>query len=345
MPAIDPRQYQEENTDMSELRSRRVAQALRPRRSAQRRRLAGFTLGLAVAALAATGTAGAATAPVRPTAASGTLASLSGTSIEVQNPTSGQVTVSWSPTTTFSQTVTVPASTVAVGDCVTATGAAPSTKTKTKSKTASIKATTISISHPSASGACSGFGGGGAAFGGAGAGAGGAGFRGAGGAAGSGGSGSFRPPTGTFPKGAGAAGRGAGAFGGIAFGKVTSISGSVLVVVGTRPQVTPAAKGKTSGKKTSKTPPKPKLVTTTSKVTYATSTTFSETMPATSAALAVGQCVTALGPASDTGAITATTISVRPAPATGCVSFTGGAGFGGRFGGGGGAGGRGGTPA
>jgi hypothetical protein len=347
MPAIDPRQYQEENTDMSELRSRRVVPPLRQRRFAHRRRMAGFTIGLALAALGATGTAGAATTPVRPTAASGTLAALSTSSIEVQNPTTGQVTVSWSPTTTFSQTVTVPASTVAVGDCVTATGPAPSSKTKTKSKTVSIKATTISISHPSASGTCSGFGGGGAALGGAfggGAGFGGAGFRGAGGAAGSGGSGSFRPPTGSFPRGAGAAGRGAGAFAGIAFGKVTSISGSVLVVVGTRPQITPVAKGKTSGTKASNTS-KPKLVTTTSKVTYATSTTFSETMPASSAALAVGQCVTALGPASDTGAITATTISVRPAPATGCVSFAGGAGFGGRFGGAGGAGGRGGTAA
>jgi hypothetical protein len=285
--------------------------------------MAGFTLGLALSALAATGTAGAATAPVRPTAASGTLAALSDTSIEVQNPTSGQVTVSWSSTTTFSQTVTVPASTLAVGDCVTATGSAPSSKSKSKSKTGSIKATTISISHPSSSGACSGFGG---------TGLGGAGFGG-GGTAGAGGSGTFRPPSGTFPKGGSAAGRAAGAFGGIAFGKVTSISGNVLVVVGTTPKFTAPAKGKTAGKTKSKTATtaKPKLVTTTSKVTYATSTTFSQTMPASAAALVVGQCVTALGPAGDTGAIVATTITVRPAPATGCVSFTGAGGFGGGF--------------
>jgi hypothetical protein len=61
--------------------------------------------------------------------------------------------------------------------------------------------------------------------------------------------------------------------------------------------------------------------------------------------LVVGQCVTALGPASDTGAIAATTISVRPAPPTGCVSFVGGAGFGGRFGRGGAAGGTSGSGA
>jgi hypothetical protein len=342
MPAIDPRQYQEENIDMSELR-RRVAQPLRQRRptSARPRRMAGFTLGLALAALGATGTAGAATTPVRPTAASGTLAALSGTSIEVQNPTSGQVTVSWSPTTTFSQTVTVPASTLAVGDCVTATGPAPTSKSKTKSKTGTIKATTISISHPSASGACSGFGGTG--LGGAGVG-GGTGFGGTG-TGGAGGAGTFRPPSGTFPKGGSAARRTAGAFGGVAFGKVTSISGNVLVVVGTTPKFTAPAKGKTAGKTKSKTATtaKPKLVTTTSKVTYATSTTFSQTMPASAAALVVGQCVTALGPAGDTGAIVATTITVRPAPATGCVSFAGGAGFAGGFGRGG--GGRGGAPA
>jgi hypothetical protein len=296
--------------------------AVRPRGQ-----VTGLVVGLGLAVVMATGVAGAATAPTPPTAASGTLAALSGTSIEVQNPTSGQVTVNWSPTTTFSQTGTVPASTVAVGDCVTATGAAPASKTATsktaKTKTGSITATTISISHPSASGTCSGFGG----FGGAGFGGGTGAFRGAGGA---GGSSTFRPPTGTFPKGGAFAGRGAAALANIAFGKVTSISGDVLVVVGSRPTFTPAAKGKTA--KTTKSA-KPKLVTTTSKVTFASSTTFSETMSATSAALAVGQCVTALGPAGDTGAITATTITVRPAPATGCVPFTGGGAFGGRFGG------------
>jgi hypothetical protein len=342
VPALDLRQRSEENTDMSQRTSRQGAPRQHgvPRRGGQ---VAGLIVGLALAVVVATGVAGAATAPTPPTAASGTLAALSGTSIEVQNPTSGQVTVNWSPTTTFSQTVTVPSSTVAVGDCVTATGAAPTTKTSAKTKTGSIKATTVSISQPSSSGTCSGFGG--AAFGG-----GAGGFRPTGGA---GGSSTFRPPTGTFPKGGTFAGRGVGALANVAFGKVTSISGDVLVVVGTRPTFTSSTKGKTS--KTTKPakpakPAKPKLTKTTSKVTFATSTTFSETMSATSAALAVGQCVTALGPAGTTGAITATTISVRPAPSTGCVSFTGGGGFGGRFGGGigrgaGAGGARGATPA
>jgi len=287
---------------------------------------AALTLGLLGSANVA-----AATAPT-PTAASGTLASLSGTSIEVQNPSSGQVTVTWTPTTTFRQTVTVPVSTLAVGDCVTALGVAPTSKSKktTKSSTTSITATTVSISQPNSTGTCSDFGAAGGAFvigGGGFAGAGGFAGRGFRGTGGSGASGSFRPPSGTLPK--GATGRGAGAFGNVAFGKVTSLSGNVVTVVGTRPKFTAPPKGKASTKgKTKITPAKPKLVTTTSKVSYNASTTFNETMPASSGALAVGQCVTALGPASDTGAITAITISVRPAGANGCFTFTGGAGFG-----------------
>jgi|HubBroStandDraft_1064217.scaffolds.fasta_scaffold45159_2 hypothetical protein len=282
-----------------------------------------LTMGL----LGASGAAGAATTPA-PTAASGTLASLSGTSIEVQNPSSGQVTVTWTPTTTFRQTVTVPATTLAVGDCVTAT-AAPTSKSKksTKSSTTSITATTVSISQPSATGSCSvGTTGGAFVIGGGGfAGAGG--FAGRGFSGGTGGrSGSFRPPSGTFPKGGATR---TGAFANVAFGKVTSLKGDVLVVVGTRPKFTAPPKGtSTKGKtKTAATTSKPKLVTTTSKVTFTTSTTFNETMSASSTALVVGQCVTALGPASDTGAITATTISVRPAGPSGCFTFTGGAGF------------------
>jgi uncharacterized protein DUF5666 len=301
----------------------------RPRRRSGALLGAVLTLGL----LGTSGAAGAA-ASAPPTAASGTLASLSGTSIEVQNPSSGQVTVTWTPTTTFRQTVNVPASTLAVGDCITATGAAPTAKAKkpAKSGTTSITATTVSIGQPSATGTCSvgttggGFVIGGGGFGGAGGFAG-RGFRGTGGGGtGAGGSGSFRPPSGTFPK--GGAGR-AAAFGNVAFGKVTSLSGNVLVVVGARPTFTAPPKGTSSTKgKTKTTPTKPKLVTTKSKVTFTTTTTFNETMSSSSTALAVGQCVTALGPASDTGAITATSISVRPAGPSGCFTFTGGAGFG-----------------
>ena len=75
-------------------------------------------------------------------------------SMEVQNQQSGQVTVSWTSTTTFGQTVTVAASAVTVGDCVTVTGT-PSGST--------ITAKAVTISQPAASGTCasSAFGGGG----------------------------------------------------------------------------------------------------------------------------------------------------------------------------------------
>jgi hypothetical protein len=291
--------------------------------------------GIVLAVVAATATGAGAAPATPPSVASGTLAALNGSSIEVQNPTSGQVTVSWTPSTTFSQVQTVSSSTLAVGDCVSATGAAP--KTKTKSKTAAFTATTVSISHPGTNGTCSAVGGfGGAAAGGLGGGGGfaGRGFAGRGGSSGSG-SGSFKPPSGTFP-GGGTARRAAGAFGGVAFGKVTSVSGSVITVAGERFAPTTTKGTKSSSKTSKKTPPKP--VKTTSKVTFTSSTAFTQTVTASSSALAVGLCVTALGPAGDTGAITASTISLRPAPSSGCVSFSGAAGFG-RFGRGGGAGG------
>ncbi len=49
--------------------------------------------------------AGAATAPTG-SGASGSVASISGTTMEVQSATEGQTSVSWSPTTTFSETAT-----------------------------------------------------------------------------------------------------------------------------------------------------------------------------------------------------------------------------------------------
>src|SRR5664280_2644758 len=53
---------------------------------------------------------------------SGTIAAINGTSLEVQNPTTGQVTVNYTSTTTFRQTVTASASAVTVGSCISAFG-------------------------------------------------------------------------------------------------------------------------------------------------------------------------------------------------------------------------------
>ena len=54
--------------------------------------------------------------------ASGTIAAINGTSLEVQNTETGQTTVTYTPTTTFQQTVSVNASAVTAGTCITATG-------------------------------------------------------------------------------------------------------------------------------------------------------------------------------------------------------------------------------
>ncbi len=114
--------------------------------------------------------------------------------MEVQS-TTAQTAVTWTPTTTFSETATETVSAIAVGDCLTVTGT-PSKKSKT-----TIAARSITISKASTTGTCtSGFGG---AAGAAAGGFGGAGGRfGAGGrpGAGAGGSGSGEtPPGGSFP--------------------------------------------------------------------------------------------------------------------------------------------------
>ena len=91
---------------------------------------AGGTTVVAVAAvMAAAGTADAATTS-NPIFATGSVAALSASSMEVQNANSGQTTVSWTPTTQFSKNVTETVSSLAPGDCVTATGTA-SKKSKT----------------------------------------------------------------------------------------------------------------------------------------------------------------------------------------------------------------------
>jgi len=314
----------------------RRASALR--RSAVALIVSGFSLGLSGIAGAATTT----TTTPRPnfSTASGTVAALTQatSSMEVQNPTSGQVTVSWTATTTFTQTVTVSASEVAVGSCVTVTS------TSSKSKSGHLTASTVAVRQAGASGSCTGAGGGGFGFG----------------AAPPGGASGFRPPSGTFAGGTFPGGRafgsraGAGASGfaaaagRVASGQVTSVSGSTFVVKGVTP-VLSKAKSKTADPKSTKgtkessttntTFPKIKTKTTTTTVTYGKSTVFTTTQPASASNLSVGLCATALGPASQTGAITATTISLRTAPAGGCTiggGFGGIGGFGGARGSGGG---------
>lgn len=140
----------------------------------------------------------------------GTAAAVSGSSMQVQNPTSGEVTVTFSTATVITETVAVTSKDVTAGSCVTVVGQ-PST-----SATRSVTATTVTISAP-VKGNCGGTGG----FGG---------FGGFGGPRGT-----FSPRPGFTPRPRPTGSRGAfGGFGG-ANGKVTSLSASGFVVQGRNP--------------------------------------------------------------------------------------------------------------
>ena len=121
-------------------------------RSTSRRRWARF-LGTGATALVAATTigsvAGAATTPTSaPGVANGSVAALQASSMEVQNPSTGQTTVNWTTTTQFSKTVSESVSSLAAGDCVTVTG------TPSKSSKTTIAARSITVRSPSSTGSC-----------------------------------------------------------------------------------------------------------------------------------------------------------------------------------------------
>lgn len=84
--------------------------------------------------------------------ATGQVAAISGTTMQVQNPQSGQVAVKWTSSTTFSHPVTVALSAVRPGDCVVATASS-------SSSSSSFTATAVTVSSP-VNGQCTGPGGG-----------------------------------------------------------------------------------------------------------------------------------------------------------------------------------------
>jgi hypothetical protein len=232
-------------------------------------------------------------------AAYGLAAEITGSSIEVQDPATGQVTVSFTTSTAFSQTKTVTAAAIKVGGCVTAIGArtgaagaggtaspAPSSSGQRAAAPTSFTAASVAVSA-AVNGSCAA-----TAFGGGGFGGGGRGAR---------PSGSARP-TGARPSGSGGfgGGLGGGGFGaGVASGKVGLLSGSVM-------QVQVAARGN-----------QPASVDT---VTLAASTTYTETATVTSTALKVGECVSATGKADSTGTVAATRIALSTAGPNGCTT-------------------------
>lgn len=215
----------------------------------------------------------------QPPGAFGTAAAVAASSLEVQNPTSGQVTVNFSSTTTFTNQVSATLADVTVGSCVAVSsptgtpGAAPT----------SMTAATVAITPAGANGC----------------------FAGNGNNNNNGGAPRTPNPSRTRPSGA----NGAPPAGSRAIGSVTAASASGFTVHGIARGTNPA-------------------VTTT--VTVGGTTTYTKTVSATSSALAVGECIAAVGPSDDTGAITAKTIAISKPGANGC---TGRGGFRGGFGG------------
>jgi hypothetical protein len=96
------------------------------------------------------GPGGAGGAGLRGPAASGTVAAVAGTTMQVQNPQSGQVAVAWTSSTKFSHQVAATLAAIKAGTCVTAI--AP---TGTSESAASFTATTVAI-NPSTNGSCTG---------------------------------------------------------------------------------------------------------------------------------------------------------------------------------------------
>jgi hypothetical protein len=82
--------------------------------------------------------------------ANGKIAAITGTTMQVQNPQSGQVAVKWTANTTFSHPVQVSLSAVKAGDCVVATSSSGSAKSTTP-----FTATDVTITAP-VNGTCGG---------------------------------------------------------------------------------------------------------------------------------------------------------------------------------------------
>ncbi len=218
-------------------------------------------------------------------AAFGLAAAISGNTVEVQDPATGQVSVTFSARTAFSQTRTVTRAAIAVGSCVSAiaqraASAASASPAPAAGPVTSFQAGSVSISA-AVNGSCAvaGFGGGRASGGG-------------------------RPsnfPSGR-PTGARSSGGGGGIgnnFGAIANGKVSQLTGDTMLV-----QVT--GRGGQAGSVDT--------------VTLTPSTSYTETAGASSAALKVGECVTATGTADQTGTVAATRIALSTAGPNGCTA-------------------------
>jgi hypothetical protein len=199
-----------------------------------------------------------------PQGAFGTIAAVTASNVEVQNPQNGQVTVNFNSSTTFADTNQAALQDVTVGVCVTVTSASSTSAGQP------VAARTVEISQPTGN-TCQrgGFGQG---------------------------SGSANPSRQRRPGGQ----RNGGPRG--AMGSVTAVNGSTFTVHETNP-------GNSAPMDTT--------------VTVDPSTTYTKTVAADVHALAVGKCAVALGPADDTGAVTARSITISAPGPNGCPTLGG----------------------
>jgi Domain of unknown function (DUF5666) len=231
-----------------------------------------------------TATAAPSPSPSSPPGVFGTAAAVTGSSLEVQSPTSGQVTVDFTTSTHITQQQDGALSAVVAGSCVTVTGTPGANGT-------TLTARMITVSQP-VNGTCGtarGFGlGGGGQFGG-----------GPSGARATPRS-SQRPRPSTSDR-----------TGGAVSGTVTSLSGTTIMVNGT-------LRGAGSGANSGASPTTETLTVTTDQTTR-----YSVLATVPSSALKVGECVAALGQSNDIGVVTATSISIVTAGPNGCVGGQG----------------------
>lgn len=268
-------------------------------------RTAAAVLGLlSVAACGATGKAASPAAAATPAGtqaqgfrapgASGLLAAIDGTTLQVQD-TSSQTAVTYSAATTFTQTVPATAADLAVGLCAmvrsvdpgATSPTSPTSPSATPTRPTALTATSVTLSRP-VNGSCT------PALGGPG-----------------GGPGRFQgtPPPGApdriRPSGAPGSGRRfGGGFGSGAVGMVTQVHGGTFVLASTRP----------AGRDSTAAP-----TTTDVTVTVTSTTTWTLEKKTTAAALRTGTCVTARGRADSSGTVAATSISIRPASGGTCT--------------------------
>ena len=277
------------------------------------RRWAPALAGLAALAVTACGGSGATAAPPAasgnrsPAPASsqaafpgviGTAAAVSAASLEVQNPTDGEVTVTFTSATAITDEVAATSRDLTVGSCVTVIGQPPAGGAASGSATRSVTATTVTVSTPVNGNCAAGFG-----------------FGLGGGLGGPRGSFTPNPSFSARPRPSGSRGAFGGGFGG-ANGKVTSLSASGFVVQGRAPRV-----GASPGASAS--PGARADVTVT--VTTTATTKYVKVVTAKSSAFKVGECIAAIGQANSIGAVAARTIRISQPGPNGCVT-----GFGGR---------------